>query len=214
MLESAIYRIIHYPADTDLLRNPTALRCAGQKFRINLSFWETAHLPFPQLNVNICVSLGSLSSDIFERRTSTGSEPFSLLISLDATVFLLPSVLILIETICPKIYSKSRLKSAKRPLPVDVRRSKTSLLKLPILQWIALPLFVFNNQGQAPIVQKLNRAIHRIQWINIREINCVIHWIEIYPANSVRQRCSLINNWDQKPFFTTYILEKNLFIDV
>ena len=77
--------------------------------------------------------LGSLSSDVFERQTSTGSEPFSLLVSLDATVFILPSVLILIETICPKICSKSRLKSAKRPLPVDVRRSKTSLLKLPIL---------------------------------------------------------------------------------
>jgi len=33
--------------------------------------------------------------------------------------------------------SKTRLKSAKSPLPVDVRRSKTSLLKLPISkqQW-------------------------------------------------------------------------------
>ena len=34
------------------------------------------------------------------------------------------------ETICPKICSKSRLKSAKGSLPVDVRRSKTSLLKV------------------------------------------------------------------------------------
>ena len=65
------------------------------------------------------------------RRTSTGSEPFPLLISLDATIFILPSVFILIETICPKNCSKSGLKSAKRPFPVDVRRSKTSLLKLP-----------------------------------------------------------------------------------
>ena len=81
-------------------------------------------------------ALGSLSSDVFARRTSTGSEPFSLLVSLDVTVFILPSVLILIETICPKICSKSRLKSAKCPLPIDVRRSKTSLLKLPI-KWRA-----------------------------------------------------------------------------
>ena len=80
------------------------------------------------------VSLGSLSRDVFEQRTSTGSEPFSLLMSLDATVFVLLSVLILIETICPKICSKSRLKSARRPLPVEVRRSKTSLLKLLIMQ--------------------------------------------------------------------------------
>ena len=75
--------------------------------------------------------LGSLSSDVFELCTSTGSEPFSLLVSLAATVFVLPSVLILIETICLKICSKSRLTSAKSPFPVDVRRSKTSLLKLP-----------------------------------------------------------------------------------
>ena len=44
------------------------------------------------------VRIGSSSSDVFERRMSTGSEPFSLLISLDATIFVLPtSVLILIE---------------------------------------------------------------------------------------------------------------------
>ena len=45
----------------------------------------------------------SLRSDVFERHASTGSDPFSLLISIDATIFVLPSVLILIETICPKI---------------------------------------------------------------------------------------------------------------
>ena len=76
--------------------------------------------------------LGSLSSDVFERRTSTGSDPFSLLISLDATIFVLPRVLILIETICSKICSKSRLKNPESPLSVNVRRSKASLLKLPI----------------------------------------------------------------------------------
>ena len=43
---------------------------------------------------------------------------------------LLLSVFTLIETICPRICSKSRTKSAKIPLPLDVRRSKTSLLKL------------------------------------------------------------------------------------
>ena len=91
-----------------------------------------AFLNLPNRQVKCYGTLGSLSSDVFERRTSSGSEPFPLLISLDATVFILPSVLILTETICPKICSKSRLKSAKRPFPVDVHRSKTSLLKLPI----------------------------------------------------------------------------------
>ena len=78
------------------------------------------------------ISLGSLRSDVFEQRTSTGSEPFSLLIGLDATIFVLPSVLILIETICSKICSKSRLKNPESPLSVNVRRSKVSLLQLPI----------------------------------------------------------------------------------
>ena len=34
--------------------------------------------------------IGSLGIHLFQRRTSTGSEPFSLLISLDATIFVLP----------------------------------------------------------------------------------------------------------------------------
>ena len=72
----------------------------------------------------------SLSRNVFERRTSTGSERFSLLMYRDATKFVLLSVFTLKETFSPRMCSKSRLKSAKNPLPVDVRRSKTSLLKL------------------------------------------------------------------------------------
>ena len=61
--------------------------------------------------------IGNLSSDVFERRTSTGSELFSLLICHDANKFLLLSVFTLIETICPRICSKSRSKGTKSPLP-------------------------------------------------------------------------------------------------
>ena len=75
--------------------------------------------------------LETLSSNVFEPCTSTGSELFSLLICLDATKFVVLSVCILIEKICPKICSKSRLKRAKSPLAVNVRLSKPSLLKLP-----------------------------------------------------------------------------------
>ena len=56
---------------------------------------------------------------------------FSLLIFFGATKFVLLRVSTIIETICPNVCSKSQLKSAKSLLPVDVRRSKTSLFKLP-----------------------------------------------------------------------------------
>ena len=59
--------------------------------------------------------------------------PFSVLFftCLDATKFVLLSVFTPIETICYKICSNSRPKIAKSSLPVDVRRSKTLLFKLP-----------------------------------------------------------------------------------
>ena len=66
--------------------------------------------------------------DVFERRASTRSELFSLLICLDATKFVWLSVFTLTETICPKVCSKSQLKCAKISLRIDVRRSKRSLL--------------------------------------------------------------------------------------
>ena len=67
----------------------------------------------------------------FEQRTSTRSYAFSLLICLDSTTFLLLSVFALTDTIYPKILAKPLPKNAKSPLPVDVRRLKTSLRQLP-----------------------------------------------------------------------------------
>ena len=46
------------------------------------------------------VSLGGLSTNVFERRTPTGSELFSPIICLDAAKFVLLSFFALIETIC------------------------------------------------------------------------------------------------------------------
>ena len=76
------------------------------------------------------VSLGSLSKDVFERRTSTGSEAFSLFICLDTTKFVLLSVFSPIKTLYQRVSTKPQPNAAKSPLPVDVRRSKTLLLKL------------------------------------------------------------------------------------
>ena len=72
--------------------------------------------------------LGSLSRDVFERHTSTGSEPFSLFKCLDDTKSVLISEFTLTERICPNNCSKSWLKIAKGPLPFDLRRSQTSVL--------------------------------------------------------------------------------------
>ena len=77
--------------------------------------------------------VGSLSSDVFERRTSTGSEIFSLLTCLDDIKFVLLSFFTVIEAIWLKICAKPPSKNEKRPLPVDVRRSETLLLKLPTI---------------------------------------------------------------------------------
>ena len=76
--------------------------------------------------------IGTLSKDVFEARTSTGSEAFSLFICLDANKLVLLSFFSLLKTIYPRVSTKSFPSDAKSPLPVDVRRPKTLLLKLPI----------------------------------------------------------------------------------
>ena len=73
--------------------------------------------------------LESVSKDVFGRCTSAGSVPFFILVCLDAITFVLLNVFTRIQTICPKIWASSLPKSAKHPLPVDVHRSKTPLLK-------------------------------------------------------------------------------------
>ena len=72
----------------------------------------------------------SLSKDVFERRTLTGSEAFSLLMCLDANKFALLSLFSLIKTIYASVSTKLP-NETKSPLPVHVRPSKTLLLKPP-----------------------------------------------------------------------------------
>ena len=66
---------------------------------------------------------GSLSKDVFEGRTSTGSEPFSLFICLDANKFVLLSFYSLMKRIYPRVSNEPLPNNAKGPLPVDVCRS-------------------------------------------------------------------------------------------
>ena len=53
--------------------------------------------------------------------------------------------------------------------------------------------------AQAPVVQKMDSAIHRINHYpvdkyGIRKTNCTIQWIEIYPTDSA---IHLSSNWGQ-----------------
>ena len=68
----------------------------------------------------------TVEKDVFKRRTSTGSEAFSLFIYLDANEFVL-----LIVFCLPESFNQSLPNDAKSPLPVDFSRLKTLLLKLP-----------------------------------------------------------------------------------
>ena len=91
-------------------------------------------------HLRFLVTLGTLSKDVFERRTSTGSEAFSLFICLDANKLVLLSFFSLLKTIYPRVSTKPLPNDAKSPLPVDVHRSKTLLLKLPNID-ICLTVF-------------------------------------------------------------------------
>ena len=95
--------------------------------------WEETH------NINVIfLSLGSSSSDVFERRTSTGNGRFALL-SRDFEQIFGQIVSVRIKTLGNINTVASRLiNRGKGSLPLDVRRSKTSLLKLPFFSHYTL----------------------------------------------------------------------------
>ena len=81
-------------------------------------------------------ALGAWSKTFFVRHSSTGSDAILPFMCLDANKFVLLSVFTLIRTIYPSVWTKPVPNDAnKSPPPVDVRRSKTLLLKLPIFLW-------------------------------------------------------------------------------
>ena len=70
---------------------------------------------------------------VFEMRTATGSELFSLLTCLHTTTFTLPSIFSPLGMINIKMWETPLSCHAKCSLPVAVRVSKTRVLKLPIM---------------------------------------------------------------------------------
>ena len=75
--------------------------------------------------------IGSLSNSVFERWTSTGSGLFASLGS--SLVETLGYIIFIREKKVnnPNLYASRHIKMEKASLPVNVRRLKTSLVKLP-----------------------------------------------------------------------------------
>ena len=83
-------------------------------------------------NRNIVLkTIGSLSSNVFERRTSTGSGLFSFFDGGFAQIFSQIASITVKKLRNANFISSRHVKRENTSLPVDVRRSKTSLLKLP-----------------------------------------------------------------------------------
>ena len=88
--------------------------------------------------------LGSLSSNVFERRTSTGSGLFSFFDGGFAQIFSQIASITVKKLRNTNFISSRHVKRENTSLPVDVRRSKTSLLKLPIVL-VIIPFYTYHN---------------------------------------------------------------------
>ena len=105
----------------------------------HFSFWSGKHLLGFLSSCLVMIYegrtevLGSLSTRVFETRTATGSELFSLLTCPHTTTFTLLSILSPLEMNSIKIWETIRSKNANCSLPDAVRVSKTRVLKLPTL---------------------------------------------------------------------------------
>ena len=91
--------------------------------------------PYPKGAVILIIV--SLSKDVFEQRMSTRSGIFFIFDSGFAQIFGQKLIVsIIVKTLGNTNFVASRcFKMKKTSLPIDVRRSKTPLLKLPNIQW-------------------------------------------------------------------------------
>ena len=82
--------------------------------------------------------IGSLSNNVFERRTSTGSGLFWFFDGGFAQIFSQIASITVKKLRNTNFISSRHVKRENTSLPVDVRRSKTPLLKLPNIRYIIL----------------------------------------------------------------------------
>ena len=98
----------------------------------------------------VLFTIGSLSN-VFERRTSTGSGLFSFFDGGFAQIFSQIASITVKKLRNTNFISSRHVKRENTSLPVDVRRSKTSLLKLPNIQCTS---FVVLDYSQGYFLQK------------------------------------------------------------
>ena len=82
-------------------------------------------------NREVWETIGSLSNNVFERRTSTGSGLFSFFDGGFAQILSQIASITVKKLRNTNFISSRHVKRENTSLPVEVRRSKTSLLKLP-----------------------------------------------------------------------------------
>ena len=97
--------------------------------REKVAYLNTERSYITRLRCSACQFKGSLSNRVFETRTATGSELFSLLTCPYTTTFTLLSIFASLEMSCIKLWETIPSKHAKCPLPAAVRVSKPRLLK-------------------------------------------------------------------------------------
>ena len=100
------------------------------------------------------MKLGSLSNDVFERRTSTGSGLFSFFDGGFAQIFSQIASITVKKLRNTNFISSRHVKRENTSLPVDVRRSKTSLLKLPIIPRLPAHLYILVAKCTPDLVKK------------------------------------------------------------
>ena len=109
-------------------------RTLKEVFVSGWSGWRSGtfkHLKSQEWPTSVFLTLGSLSNNVLERRTSTGSGLFSFFDSGFAQIFSQIASITVKKLRNTNFISSRHVKRENTSLPVDVRRSKTLLLKLP-----------------------------------------------------------------------------------
>ena len=114
--------------------------------------------------------IGSLSSNVFERHTSTGSGLFSFFDGGFAQIFSQIASITVKKLKNTNFISSRHVKRENTSLPVDVRHSKTSLLKLSNIIARDTPLFAMEFNVSKEIACKW-----QVHFFMLNTRQCVSH---------------------------------------